>query len=559
MFRLFTILFSVCWISLISAQSFGDNFKLAYPDLVHQGKSFEVSLITSNQNENADKLDLYIIPQRGIKLETIILQSENNLKEIEFKSATSDGYLYDAVMCSIDLTDINSVSDGSFFQVLMKFNSEFVDYSEIEFYGEFRKNNRIVSYLNNSSEELLSDYQNYYRVKINFYNSIRTGEKALFLNPQSEFAVSPEMNIKNNLLIDFWIMLDQKGEPFLEINNKQTGLTEYYLKTNNFQILTSESSFYNEFSMNPHFISNETWFHISILFSFSDGKAEFYCNGKQFSSFDLPLSFSVNDLILSFINSGEGSFWIDQFRILDFNESIDASYMNRHYSNFISDKSEIKLQFSFNETTINDLTQSENILLSNVELVPSDAPIFSRAPELNLKVLSNYYELTWTGGDFSSADIYLVERAEGEDAFVEVYKTDATNEKSEIYSFLSERIDNSEIIYFRVMQINKDGSVVYSSQLKIGQGESEEFTVGQNYPNPFNPSTQISIEVLEDSDINIVVYNLEGKEVSVLYRGFLSSGKYQFTFDGSDLPSGIYLYKAWSPNFSQTKKMILAK
>ena len=170
MFRLFTILFSVGWISLISAQSFADNFKLAYPNLVHQGKSFEVSLITSNQNKNADKLDLYIIPQRGIKLETIILQSENESKEIEFKSATSDGYLYDAVMCSIDLNDINSVSGGSFFQVLMKFNSEFVDYSEIEFYGEFRKNNRIVSYLNNSSEELLSDYQNYYRVKINFYN-----------------------------------------------------------------------------------------------------------------------------------------------------------------------------------------------------------------------------------------------------------------------------------------------------------------------------------------------------------------------------------------------------
>ena len=224
MFRIFKIWFSLCWISLIPAQSIGDNFKLAYPDLVHQGKSFEISLITSNEFENADQLDLYIIPQRGIKLDEVILQSENEFIEIEFYSASSDGYLYDAVMCTIDLTGFTSDESSSFFQVLMKFNSEVVDYSEIEFYGEFRKDNRIVNYLNNSSIDLASDYPNYYRVKINFYKATDFGEKALFLQPQSEFSISPDFNIENNMLIDFWIMLNQKASTFLEIKNKQTEL-----------------------------------------------------------------------------------------------------------------------------------------------------------------------------------------------------------------------------------------------------------------------------------------------------------------------------------------------
>ena len=199
---------SLCWISLVSAQSFGDNFKLAYPGLVHQGKSFEISIITSNEFEDADQLDLYIIPQRGIKLDKVILQSESESKEIEFSSASADGYLYDAVMCTIDLKGFANTESSSFFQILMKFDSESVDYSEIEFYGEFRSDNRIVDYLNNSDSELTSDYPNYYRVKIDFYTATDVGDKALLLQPQSEFSILPDFNIENNMLIDFWIMLN---------------------------------------------------------------------------------------------------------------------------------------------------------------------------------------------------------------------------------------------------------------------------------------------------------------------------------------------------------------
>ncbi|MCH7774511.1 MAG: hypothetical protein IH784_08925, partial [Bacteroidetes bacterium] len=290
MFRIFKIWISLCWISLIPAQSIGDNFKLAYANLVHQGKSFEISLITSNEFENADQLDLYIIPQRGIKLYEVILRSENKFKEIEFYSASSDGYLYDAVMCTIDLTGLTPGEGSSFFQVLMKFNSEFVDYSEIEFYGEFRRNNRIVNYLNNSSADLASDYPNYYRVKINFYNTTDIGEKALFLQPESEFSISPDLNIENNMLIDFWIMLNQEASSFLEIKNKQTDLVEYRLATNEFQILTAESDFHTEYIILPHFIPNDVWLHFSVLFSFDENKIKFYCNSKEFSEFKLPAS-----------------------------------------------------------------------------------------------------------------------------------------------------------------------------------------------------------------------------------------------------------------------------
>ncbi|RKY98399.1 MAG: hypothetical protein DRQ13_03605, partial [Ignavibacteriae bacterium] len=306
MFRIFIILFSLCWVSIIQAQSISDNFTLAYPDLVHQGKSFEISLITSNEFENADQLDLYIIPQRGIKLDEVILHSENEFKEIEFYNASSDGYLYDAVMCTIDLSGFTPRESSSFFQVLMKFKSEAVDYSEIEFYGEFRKDNRIVNYLNNLSADLASDYPNYYRAKINFYSATDINDKALLLQQQSEFSISPDFNIENNMLIDFWIMLNQEPSTFLEIKNKQTDLVEYRLATNEFQILTAESDFHNEYIILPHFIPNDVWLHFSILFSFDENKIKFYCNSKEFSEFALPSSVTENELMISFINYTEG-------------------------------------------------------------------------------------------------------------------------------------------------------------------------------------------------------------------------------------------------------------
>jgi len=559
MFRFLTIWITLCWLANPLAQQFGDNFKLDYPNLVHQGKTFEVSLITSNDNVKSDKLDLYIIPERGIKLEAVMLQLENEIKNIKFSSATTEGYLYDASMCSIDLTRANLEQFTTSFQILLRFRAESVDYSEIEFYGEFRNKNKIVSYLESSKEELYSSYPNHYRIKIDFYKSSAYGDRALVVRPQSFFSIAPDLKFKNDLLLEFWIKQDKVRSPFFVIKNKITDLIEYRLVTNQYQILTCESDFHTEYNLAPCFISNTNWQHFEIVFSSRDNEVRFYCDGDEFSVYDLPISINLSDLKFSFIGPLKGNIKIDQVRFIDFNESIETVTGNRTFSSFSSDSSKVLMQLNFNELNVSELLTYDFLSMNNVGLVSSDAPIFSRAPELNIKLMSSFYELTWSGGDYKNASGYSVERAEGENKFVNVYKTDADNTGDKEYSYIGDRKEKSEIVYFRVKQVNKDGSIVYSSQVKVGQGKMEEFTVGQNYPNPFNPATQISVEVLEDAEFHIVVYNLEGQKVADLFHGTLSKGEHSFTFNGSELPSGIYLYKVSTPNFNQTNKMILAK
>lgn len=85
------------------------------------------------------------------------------------------------------------------------------------------------------------------------------------------------------------------------------------------------------------------------------------------------------------------------------------------------------------------------------------------------------------------------------------------------------------------------------------------FDLAQNYPNPFNPSTKIVYSVPSKSNVTLKVYNLLGQEVATLVNAVKNVGRYELTFNASNLPSGVYFYTLNAGNFSVTKKMMLLK
>ena len=80
-----------------------------------------------------------------------------------------------------------------------------------------------------------------------------------------------------------------------------------------------------------------------------------------------------------------------------------------------------------------------------------------------------------------------------------------------------------------------------------------------NYPNPFNPTTSIRYQLSDDVYVTLKVYNMLGEKVSELVNEFELAGYYSIQFDGSNLPSGMYLYKIQAGEFSDVKKMLLVK
>ncbi len=91
----------------------------------------------------------------------------------------------------------------------------------------------------------------------------------------------------------------------------------------------------------------------------------------------------------------------------------------------------------------------------------------------------------------------------------------------------------------------------------------QSFALYQNYPNPFNPSTVISYQLSEVSNVELKVFDLLGREVATLVNETQGSGYFSVKFKIDDLKfgisSGIYFYQLKTDKFIQVKKMILMK
>lgn len=137
--------------------------------------------------------------------------------------------------------------------------------------------------------------------------------------------------------------------------------------------------------------------------------------------------------------------------------------------------------------------------------------------------------------------------------------------------------NSGQLVYiaipFETINLAADRTNVMTAALKyfgfIQTSIDDDFTylpiynkLNQNYPNPFNPSTKISYELYQRQNVLLKVYDLLGREVHTLVNEVQNPGKYEITFDTSNLgglSSGIYFYKLLTESYSEVKKMVLLR
>jgi hypothetical protein len=106
-------------------------------------------------------------------------------------------------------------------------------------------------------------------------------------------------------------------------------------------------------------------------------------------------------------------------------------------------------------------------------------------------------------------------------------------------------------------------AVLSSGVVTSSEGDYEpvvqRLRLDQNYPNPFNPSTNITFQLPQNSDVSLIVYDMVGREVAVLVNRQMTAGIHNATFEASRYPSGVYFYRLETASGSLSRKMTLIK
>jgi len=178
-----------------------------------------------------------------------------------------------------------------------------------------------------------------------------------------------------------------------------------------------------------------------------------------------------------------------------------------------------------------------------------------------------FYDRRNTSG--VATDVYVVKSTNGGDTFenfkvsessfvptATVFFGDYNNitaENKKIYPIWT-RLHNGELSIWNT--IISDSSAV-SVDDEILQPFS--YSLVQNYPNPFNPTTIISYQLPNAIFVTIKVFDVLGNEITTLLQEIKPVGVHEVNFNGSDLSSGIYLYRIDAGSFHQSRKMMLIK
>jgi photosystem II stability/assembly factor-like uncharacterized protein len=175
-------------------------------------------------------------------------------------------------------------------------------------------------------------------------------------------------------------------------------------------------------------------------------------------------------------------------------------------------------------------------------------------------VIDGNVNLNWTTASEINNKGFEVERSINNVDFGVVGYVNGNGTTTEIknYSFTDRGLAQGNY-YYRLRQIDFNGQSEYSNVVAVEISSPVEFSLNQNYPNPFNPSTVINYSLAEAGNVKMAVYNLLGQEVANLMNGYMEAGKHTLSFDASNLPSGTYIYKIETAQFSAVRKMMLTK
>lgn len=160
----------------------------------------------------------------------------------------------------------------------------------------------------------------------------------------------------------------------------------------------------------------------------------------------------------------------------------------------------------------------------------------------------------WVKAYNGAKDSADVGNAIGLDAHGNVYVSGASTGKTSNYDFIT-------------LKYTSSGSPATLQNLDAGPmpvynvpGESsQQFALYQNYPNPFSTSTRIGYYLPKPGNVHLTISDLQGHIVKEMQGMNMAAGRHSIDINNSLLSTGVYFYKLATDNFTETRRMTLAR
>ena len=222
------------------------------------------------------------------------------------------------------------------------------------------------------------------------------------------------------------------------------------------------------------------------------------------------------------------------------------------------------------------------------EMIDVNYPRLQDNPDPALPVnLSSFYAL-YIGG---TPTLYWTTQTETDNAYWNVYRGTCNNfEEAALINANNPvagngttnsasdyvYIDNAPVVqnttyWYWIEDVSTDGETVVHEPitLEIPFEDTpitpDTYGLHQNYPNPFNPSTSISFALEEDSDVELIIYNVKGAKIRTIFTDHVYANDItSVVWDGNDadgkqVSSGVYFYKLITDTKEYQRKMLLVK
>ncbi len=503
------------------------------PRYVHENGSSEIACVLYIETDNADSAMIRLSSEKITFGDTVTVKTDSSVLFLPVKKFLGEFVL------GLDSSIVEKIKNRS---VLLQIPFSNSQNDEINFEAELFENDSSIYKITSTETNDDGDYLS--PLILNTFRPAPNKHKTLKTYAGSEFFFSVNLDSTDNFEISFWLEAenDLPRNAFTLNVSAENSENLTTLTTDAFGMLTffhtCDAEIYEEY-----FLAPESWHHISL--SFTENRITLLADDKKIQEKE-HYYFFPEKINVKFENTVPIE--------IHFAEILCTAKIGEEKE----EKKLFKTDFNKIETLEGENDINNAISANNCEISEKDFPVLISRPQININISSAYTTVEWFNDKDENVATFVLEKSLGFEDFVPIFTVE-TPELHERYYYDDYNTENASVMFYRVKQIDKNGEIVYSDQIKVGKAKINDFILNQNFPNPFNPSTTFSVEVIIPGYFEIAVYDLVGKEVQTLHKGTLTQGVYNFEFNAGNLPSGIYLLRVKSQTQTVVRKIIFAK